>query len=408
MKGSFIGAGFAAFVVCIGLRLVVFEGRAADRTQDKRAAEDDDDVDRLGLASLLVSDGHLDRAMAELDAIDLGLPGLDLRRLWTLRAIIYIQRSEAGAGQWADAADAIERARNSSTVEIMVSRPSLEALLARCRAELGLWPEVIAALQWVAAEEKAASPELLLLDARASMEVGDRQRAFTLLSSLVAERPELAQASRLFVYLLVELELYKSAAEVGERWVAAGSATLDDQLTLAESLRRGRAFPEALAQLERLTLSYPRDGRVLRTFAKTLADANRPLAGAELLARAALVDPTFALDAAELYRRAGRAERALWLNAMVLDQPSKVRQRLGILLDLERFEEVVAMGERVLRLDVATDDLVYALAFAAFRTGRFDEAARWLDRIRSADLFERASALRASMALCRSGQARCE
>ncbi len=403
MRGLFIGVVCAASVL-----VAVHEGRPADRTERKAEVADDNEVDRLGLASLLVSDGHLDRAMAELDAIDLGLPGLDLRRLWTLRAIIYIQRSEAGAGQWSDAADAIERARNSSTIEVSVSRPSLEALLARCRAELGQWPEVIAALQLVDAEEKAASPELLLLEARASMEVGDKQRAYTILSSLVAERPELAQASRLFVYLLVELELYKSAAEAGERWVSTGSATMDDQLTLAESLRRGRAFPEALAQLERLALLYPQDGRVLRTFAKTLADANRPLAGAELLARAALIDPTFALDAAELYRRAGRAERALWLNAMVLDQPSKVRQRLGILLDLERFEEVVAMGERVLRLEVATDDLVYALAYAAFRTGRFDEAARWLDRIRSADLFERASALRASMALCRSGQARCE
>lgn len=383
---------------------------------DKPDTGDPDQVDHLALAALLVSDGHLDRALSELGQVDLEKVAdtFDHRRYWTLTAVIHIRKSETtdkGTPAWAEAATALERALDTAPSRAVAERPSLAALLARCRAELNDWPAVLAALTRVPADAWAETPTLALLRARALIETGDREAAYKELRQHLAAQPEASAARRMLVFLLVDLGLYRAAAEEGEAWAQSGAASLEDQLAIAESLRHGRAFEEGLTLLERLRLKgskTPGHVMVAKAHARMLADHGRPLAGAELLARAASADPSLTLDAAELYRRAGRPLRALELNARVLEQPAKMRQRLGILMDLERYEEVVAMAERLTRLELDRDDLAYAVAYAAFMTGRFALAERWLVRVTSPALFERAGTLRATMARCKDGLARCE
>lgn len=380
---------------------------------DKPDTGDPDQVDHLALAALLVSDGHLDRALSELDQVDLEKVAdtFDHRRYWTLTAVIHIRKSETtdkGTPAWAEAATALERALDTAPSKAVAERPSLAALLARCRAELAEWPAVLVALARVLPDEWAETPTLALLRARALIETGDREAAYKELRQHLAAHPEASAARRMLVFLLVDLGLYRAAAQEGEAWAQSGAASIEDQLAIAESLRHGRAFDEGLTLVERLRLQYPAHVMVAKAHARMLADHGRPLAGAELLARAASADPSLTLDAAELYRRAGRPLRALELNARVLEQPAKMRQRLGILMDLERYEEVVAMAERLTRLELDRDDLAYAVAYAAFMTGRFALAERWLVRVTSPALFERAGTLRATMARCRDGLARCE
>ena len=49
-----------------------------------------DDVDYLALASLMLRDGNLDRAMTALDHIDIGAEGVNLVRYYTLRGMLYV------------------------------------------------------------------------------------------------------------------------------------------------------------------------------------------------------------------------------------------------------------------------------------------------------------------------------
>ena len=65
-----------------------------------------------------------------------------------------------------------------------------------------------------------------------------------------------------------------------------------------------------------------------------------------LLERVARTEPKYVVEAAELFRRSGRLERALFLNKRIADQKAKIKQRLQILLELERFEMIVAMEAR--------------------------------------------------------------
>lgn len=120
-------------------------------------------------------------------------------------------------------------------------------------------------------------------------------------------------------------------------------------------------------------------------------------------------DPALASDAAELYRRAGDVGRALMLNAEEPDQPKKLRQRMGLLVELDRFEEAAALEPRLKRQGLLQDEEVaYALAYALYRTGRPDRAEAHLKVVQRPELFESATALREAMARCHADPWMCE
>jgi len=365
---------------------------------------DDERVDHLELAALLVRDGHHARAAAELAQLDpdapdvAGQPPLDRARYWTLRGVVALHEQDH-----LDAATSFERAWSHGATE-----PTIPSFIAQSWAALEQWEAALSAFERVPDSLFDAEPRLRMLRANAWWRAGQPAQAHAALRALVAERPELAEAWRLLLYLLAESGLHRAAAEVGTTWLARPGASLDDHLAVAEALRRARALPEAEGVLTQASLRFPDDARVLALSGRTLLDRGQPLAAALLLERASLPTPERALDAAELYRRAGQLERALWVNARVPDAAAKLRQRLGLLVDLGRFEEAAALGERALRLDLQRDDsVVYALAFSCFRVGDHDAAERWLARIGAADYFDRAAGLRKSMAVCAAAPERC-
>ena len=58
------------------------------------ANEDDTEVDYLALASLMLRDGNLDRAISALDQVDTAAEDLNLVRYHTLRGMTHMRRQE--------------------------------------------------------------------------------------------------------------------------------------------------------------------------------------------------------------------------------------------------------------------------------------------------------------------------
>jgi hypothetical protein len=88
----------------------------------------------------------------------------------------------------------------------------------------------------------------------------------------------------------------------------------------------------------------------------------------------------------------------LYLNSQVTDQAVKTKQRLGILLELNQFEEAASLEKRLSRLDLLDDDKVrYAMAYVAFKTGNFEKARNHLKKINDPALFRSATDLLKAM-----------
>jgi hypothetical protein len=123
----------------------------------------------------------------------------------------------------------------------------------------------------------------------------------------------------------------------------------------------------------------------------------------------ALQDPGHALLTADLYRRAGKLDAALRMNALISDQKEKVRQRLNLLIEAERYGAAAALHDRAERLGLLSEEkLAYALAYAHYVAGNEDEVEQLLARISEPELFAKATAIRRAVDACEEDVWQCE
>ncbi|MCB9537334.1 MAG: tetratricopeptide repeat protein [Myxococcales bacterium] len=359
-------------------------------------------VDHLGLATVLLRDGHVDRADRVLDQVATEAPAFDRARFETLRGLVRERQ-----GRWAEALAAFDAA-----VAAGGEASTLHAHRAQCAFRLDDCATTLSALD-VAGEAGRGHPDLFTMRASCQWRAERHDAAFAALDAGARAFPTHRAFARTRVVWLLELGLHQAAIEAGR---AASDGSLEDALLLAEALIHGGRPGEARALLEAAQLEAARlrhgetDLRLRLQLAHAWLGSGHPVAAARQFEQAALLDPTHARDAAEVYREHGMPGRALALNARVRDPEAKLRQRVAILLDLERYEGVTALEPRLERLGLLEEDeaLRYALAFAWYRAGEPRRAEAHLRRLTDAALFDKAAGLRAAMAACAAGDAPCD
>lgn len=348
------------------------------------------EIDHLSVAEILLRDGAVDRADAALAEVDPTAEAVDLARYHTVRGLIAAQR-----GELKTAAAAFEEALAAGQTEPMVVIYLAQAYFAE-----EAWRKVVDTI--------ARGGEAVLdltaawsMRAHAHWMLGERQQALDQLSRAADRFPANTTFTRRQVFYLIEAGLHQEAARVARALLARGDVGADEYATLGAALRRARAFDEAKTILEVARLRFPDDQNVAKALAQVYLESGQTLAAAEILNQVALVDPALLPEAAELYRRAGFPMQALALNARVPDSAKKLKQRIGILVELRRYEQIAGMAAALERAGLLTDeDVRYALAFAYFRGGDFERAERHLAALTRPELFRKATELRRIMADC--------
>ena len=399
----------------------------AAESDDEESADDDaliedyPDLEPLPLATLLLSDGHADRAERVLDEVRLDRAERDRRFDWakyhTLRALIAQNRNDlakaaASFEEAIAASDAIKAAREAGerrdkdetfgTVDGLVYLYLAQAYFAQ--------EDYRSAIRTL---ERAGS----LLDtlagawnmrAHAHWTLNEKQKAFDTLAEASERFPANTSFLRRTVFYLIEAGLYQEAARAGMDYLKRAEAKADDYLAIGTALRRTKSYDQALSFLETGRLNYPDNDDLAKALAQTWLDKRQPLAAAELLAGVAERDPSLLAEAAELFRRAGHTQRALNLNARVREPDKKLKQRVGILLEMKRYDQVAGMEGALERARLLGDeDIRYALAYALFRSGRYEEAETHLQALTRADLFRKSTELRKLMADCADERWKC-
>lgn len=365
---------------------------AAAWAKKKKVEETPEEIDHVSLAARMIKDGHFDRAQAVLGQVDLKLPGLDLARYFTLLGLVKLKLEDHSG------------ARDALVQAVKVGQQDRSVHLFLAQAYYGLKDDrsVIRALDDAGDELTSTAPELYGMRAVAHWRLGEHARAFAALAAGAQKFPAADKLQRQRVFYLVELGLFQEAIAAGEAYVNRATATPDDYITMGEALRRARQFQAARQFLEAARLRFPGDATMTAQLAHAYAQAEQENAAGFLFEQAAFLDEKFRVDAAEMYRRGGRLDLALALNAGVADQVAKMRQRLGILLKMERYDVVTTMEPRLSRLGLLDDqDIRYALAYAFYSVGDFAAAERHLKPLRDARLFEKAAELRKAMAACK-------
>jgi len=354
-------------------------------------AEDDvEDADFLELAALMLRDGNLERALLALDQVDLEDEETDQLRYYTLRGMAHLRRNE-----YELSAGALERAVDTGQAQSVVF-----VYLAQAYFSLERYRDVLTALD-------RAGPEL---DRVASI-YHMRAQCHWLLEEPAMALAVLDQASGVFtedpgfqrrkVFFLMDLGLFQEAAAQGAVYLERSEGKLEDYVALGNAMRASGQLDEAAHLLELAKLRFPTDTSVKKVLANTYMDRNELNAAADLVLEASLFDPVLVSEAAELYRRAGRPQRALMLNGQVQNQETKLKQRLALFLETRQFAQAASMDDELRRVGLIGDeDIRYALAYAFFKTGDFAAAELQLQQLTRPDLFRKAAELRSAMQDC--------
>ncbi len=388
----------AALVVVLGIALA-----------PAASAGEVEEVDRLALAAVLLDGGDPARARRVLNEIDLDTEvaadeKFDVRRYHTLVGIVAL-----GEARYDDAILSLGRVAREADAP-----PAIFVALARAYAGAERPAETLRALD-AAGDAGRKTPLLFALRAHAHLSLNRPARALRSLrvgqrhfSGLAAGRNGARPLLERELFLLIELTLIQEALDRAKPWLA--TATEDEMLAFAAALLRAGAPESAEKIAEQARLQFPSSPEVRVLLAHAAAKQKHYTTAAHHFEHASYVSGELdsVADAAEMYRRAGRTAVALTLGAKIEGAEVKVRQRFGILLESERYDEAAALERRLSRLGMlADDDIRLALAYAHFRTGALTNAEAVLGPVKSARAFERAAQMRQAIAQCREESSRC-
>lgn len=349
-----------------------------------------DEVDYVELAAVLARDGEMQRAEEALRNVDLAAEGVDLAKYHTVRGLVAMERQ-----QLEEAAEAFAAAFAAGQTDPLIH-------LYRAQALFGLerYADAIGAIEQ-AGDAVDGLSGAWLMRAHAEWMLDRRQAAMDTLREAATRFPSNTSFQRRQVFYLIEAGLYQQAAELGRDYLSRVEGKPEDFVAIGTALRRARSFDEALGFLEAARLQHPDDPNIGKALAQTWLEKGGAYAAAEVLAIEAERDPALLAEAAELFRRAGHPLRALMLNTRVQDSERKLKQRVGLLLELQRYEQVAGMESALLRAGLLGDeDIRYALAYAHFRGGNFEAVERHLSALRRPELFRKATELRRLMQDC--------
>lgn len=376
--------------ILVALIAVLLAPANLDAAQADKDGEDDE-VDLLGLAAMMVRDGHFERAEAILLKVDENDENIDKGRLYTLSGLLLLRRE-----LYKSAKEKLQAAIDSGYEE-----PVLHVYIAQACYGLKEYDQTLAALDR-AGEAGSAKPELFQLRAQCHWKSKRPDDAWTVIEQGQLQFPDEKLFERQKVFYLIELRLFQQAALFGEAYLAKPGALPEDYVAIGEALRLTGQIDKAIPMLEMAHLRHPDNMMILAELAHAYLDQGSTYVAASLFERAALSDPTSYLEAAELFRREGLYTRALFNNMQVIDQVEKAKQRLGILLQTKRYDLAVALEPRLSRMGLLKDDEIrYALAYSQFKLGHFEKAETHLKHITRSDLFHSATELRKAMQSCK-------
>jgi tetratricopeptide (TPR) repeat protein len=361
------------------------------------ANEDDTEVDYLALASLMLRDGNLDRAISALDQVDTAAEDLNLVRYHTLRGMTHMRRQELEPAR-----EAFGNAVNAGEAEAVVY-----VYLAQVNYQLEDYAGAIEALD-SAGEAVARIPSIYHMRAQSHWLLGDKTMAIAVLDQASAIFPEDPSFQRRKVFYLVDIGLYKEAVVQGKAYLERSQGKVEDYIALGNALRASGELDEAAVFLEQAQLIFPGSPDVRKVLAHVYIERGELSAAADVLYNAALLQPELLPEAAELYRRSGQTFRAMNLNSQIINQEEKLRQRLALYLEMGSYEQAAAMEIPLRRVGLlAEEDLRYAVAYSLFKTGAFEEAESHLAQLNRPDLFRKAAELRRAIQDCAEDSWKC-
>jgi len=364
----------------------------------EKTSEETDDVNYLELASLMLKDNNIERAEFALAQVNKEEPDFDTQRFHILTGLLQVRKGNNQA-----AIDAFLLAKKSGEVDSVI-----HVYLAQSAFALTQYQLAIDALN-SAGSAVARIPSVYHMRGQSHWKLEEHEMALAVMDQASQIFPDDVSFQRRKIFYLIELGLNSTAAELGQQYLENHQADATDYVAIGNALRSSGNLILALRFLERAHLKFPHNEDVSKALAATYISNQSYHSAAQIVHQLALTNNELLGEAAELYRRAGQKHLALSLNSLIENQKQKLQQRLGLLIELENYEQAANMEEDIKRIRIDEDENIqYAMAFALFKVGKYEQADAYLSRITDTQLFQKAIEVRKIMADCALESWRCQ
>lgn len=267
--------------------------------------------------------------------------------------------------------------------QVLLKQPERKAVwlyYGRALYELKLYERAAGALE-KAQGVRDDSSHYWILRARAEVKSGRPDDALRVLAGGLNNLPRSSEIHAELVNLYLQGGLFRTAQDIAARFAEiSGKTTL--YLQIADTLfTRGR-YHAAVRVLEEARVIQPGDPEITERLAHAYAGSGRYLAAGRLYEKVAFMTPDGAYAAAEAYRACNRYRDALRMNRLVADERKMLVQRLNIYLGVGFYARAVQLQRPLVRVDAVNDEILFRLAYASIRGGRYSLAGRLLKEIR--------------------------
>ena len=359
---------------------------------------DENSVNLLDLASLMLKDNNYERAKIALSQVDLNDENTDLQRFYIVSALLSVRTNNN-----TQAIKFIQKAKTLGEVDAVMDVYLAQAAYANKDYQLTL--NALAS----AGQSVEKIPAIYLMRAQSFWQLKQYAKAIATLEQASKIFPDDKNFMRRQVFYYLELGYNKQAAVLGKNYLQKFKGQRDDYVAIGNAIRASGDSQSALLFLENAHLQFPNNENISKSLAATYIQNNNFFVAAKIIHDAAILNPSLIKEAAELYRRAGSLYMALTLNGMISDQKEKLKQRMALMLQLENFDQAVAMEDNIKRVHLQNDEnMKYALAYAFFKTSSYPKADEYLNQITETKNFKKATELRKIMSQCQQETWRCQ
>ena len=357
-----------------------------------------DEINYLELASLMLKDGNLDRAKLALSQVNIKDEALDLQRYYVISALYSIRTNKN-----IEAISFIKKAKDMGEVDAVIDVYLAQAAYATQNFQL-----TIQALD-SAGVTVAKIPSIYHMRAQSYWNLKEHNMAIAVLDQATEIFSHDKSFPRRKIFYYLELGYNKQASTLGKDYLQTYKGELDDYVAIGNALRASGDQVSALQFLETARLKFPQDENIAKSLAAVYIHDENYYSAAKIIHDASLLNHNLIKEAAELYRRAGSEYMALSLNGLISDQTEKLKQRMGLMLQLENFEQAAGMENSLKRLHLDEDENIkYALAYSLFKIGQYPKAEVYLSQITDSSIFSKAVELRKIMQDCAKQTWRCQ
>ncbi len=356
-----------------------------------------EELDHIGLAALLIRDGHYDRALATLKEVDLKDEDTDFIRFYTLKALA-LMKSNAYKEAIQNFHTAIEKGQKELSIYIYI---------AQSHFKLGEYAKALKAF----ANAKTAGlvkPQYFALQAECHWKLQNFSQALGILDSGIVKFPKAEGLYKQQFFYYTELKLFQEGMNAAYAFIKAAKDPVKAYQIVASLLNRSKETDRAVKIMEEAKLVYPKNSDIVVMLAHLYIKKGDIQVAADLFDQASILDSKYIKEASELYRRAKKLYRSLYFNRQIKDQQEKYKQRMAILLEFGDYEMAAAMEKALKRVDlIKNEDIRYALAFTLFQTGQYDKCEEHLSQLMRSDLFNKGIELRKMIESCKKSPWEC-